>query len=119
MSTKTVARPEAAKIVPITKKINSFSELLRQYGDPMRMNGNEGALYERHLIFDRAIDPKVASARERFEAFAHSVRDVLGTTLGGANQGYLRAAESETHLLLIYGVPPRTLPGQQHHQSTA
>jgi starch phosphorylase len=77
MSTKTVARPEAAKIVPITKKINSFSELLRQYGDPMRMNGNEGALYERHLIFDRAIDPKVASARERFEAFAHSVRDVL------------------------------------------
>jgi starch phosphorylase len=77
MSSKTVARPEAAKIVPITKKINSLSELLQQYGDPMRITGNEGALYERHLIFDRAIDPKVASARERFEAFAHSVRDVL------------------------------------------
>jgi starch phosphorylase len=77
MSSKTVARPEAAKIVPITKKINSLSELLQQYGDPMRITGNEGALYERHLIFDRAIDPKVASARERFEAFANSVRDVL------------------------------------------
>ena len=29
----------------------------------------EDALYDRHLVFDRAIDPKVASARERFEAF--------------------------------------------------
>ena len=28
-------------------------------------------------IFDRVIDPEVATARERFEAFAHSVRDIL------------------------------------------
>src|SRR4029077_7965410 len=28
-------------------------------------------------VFDRAIDPKVSSAWERFEAFSHSVRDVL------------------------------------------
>jgi glycogen phosphorylase len=29
------------------------------------------------MVFDRAIDPKVASARERFEAFSRSVRDIL------------------------------------------
>jgi starch phosphorylase len=34
-------------------------------------------MYDRHLVFDRAIDPKVASARERFEAASHAVRDVL------------------------------------------
>jgi len=34
-------------------------------------------LYEHHLVFDKATDPTVASARERFEAFARSVRDVL------------------------------------------
>ncbi len=39
--------------------------------------GTESASYERHLVFDRAIDPKVASARERFEAFSSSVRDLL------------------------------------------
>jgi starch phosphorylase len=39
--------------------------------------GTENAFYERHLVFDRAIDPKVASAREKFEAIAHSVRDIL------------------------------------------
>jgi starch phosphorylase len=39
--------------------------------------GTENGLYERHLVFDRAIDPKVASPRERFEAFSRSVRDIL------------------------------------------
>ena len=54
------------------------SELLRQYGcGPMPFVGTENAFYERHLIFDRAIDPEVATARERFEAFAHSIRDIL------------------------------------------
>ena len=28
-------------------------------------------------MFDRVIDPEVATARERFEAFAHSIRDIL------------------------------------------
>ena len=54
------------------------SELLRQYGcGPVPFVGTENAFYERHLIFDRVIDPEVATARERFEAFAHSVRDIL------------------------------------------
>src|SRR6478672_5149546 len=55
-----------------------ISELLRQYGcGPIPFVGTENAFYDRHLIFDRVIDPKVATARERFEAFAHSVRDTL------------------------------------------
>ncbi|MGB0036809.1 MAG: glycogen/starch/alpha-glucan phosphorylase [Candidatus Acidiferrales bacterium] len=29
------------------------------------------------MVFDRVIDPQVATARERFEAVAHSIRDVL------------------------------------------
>jgi starch phosphorylase len=34
-------------------------------------------LYERHLLFDNAVDPATAWPRERFEAFARSVRDIL------------------------------------------
>ena len=78
MSTKTVTQPNSATVVPIATKKVATPELLQQYcGDSIQFSGTADALYDRHLIFDRAIDPKVASARERFEAFAHSVRDVL------------------------------------------
>src|SRR5262245_47034003 len=54
------------------------SELLEQYGcGPIRFSGHGDALYERHLLFDDVVDPAVAGARERFEAAARSVRDVL------------------------------------------
>jgi starch phosphorylase len=33
--------------------------------------------YERHLLFDKAISPRAATPRDRFEAFARSVRDAL------------------------------------------
>src|SRR5271165_1621855 len=78
MSTESVVRPNAAKVVPMTTKATNISDLLKQYGcGPIPFVGTENAFYERHLVFDRAIDPKVASAREKFEAIAHSVRDVL------------------------------------------
>src|SRR5208337_4795615 len=78
MSTESVVRPNAAKVVPMTTKATNISDLLKQYGcGPIPFVGTENAFYERHLVFDRAIDPKVASAREKFEAIAHSVRDIL------------------------------------------
>ncbi len=78
MSTESVVRPNSAEVVPIATNSASVSQLLRQYGcGPIPFVGTENAFYERHLVFDRAIDPKVASAREKFEAIAHSVRDIL------------------------------------------
>ncbi len=79
MSTKSVVRPNAARVVPMTANPANVSGLLQQYGygGPIPFFGTDNGFYERHLVFDRAIDPKVASARERFEAFARSVRDVL------------------------------------------
>ena len=68
----------AQKIQRTTNGSSQASALLRQYGcGPIPFVGTENAFYERHLVFDRAIDPEVASARERFEAFAHSIRDIL------------------------------------------
>jgi len=52
--------------------------LLAQYGcGPIKFFGHSDALYERHLLFDDVIDPKTADDREKFEAAARSVRDVL------------------------------------------
>src|SRR5580693_1469460 len=78
MSTHRVAPPSSAKVVPMTTSATSVSDALQKYGyGAMPFIGTENAFYERHLVFDRAIDPKVASARERFEAFSSSVRDIL------------------------------------------
>ena len=49
---------------------------LADYG-PIRFQGDPNALYDRHLVFDYAIDPDLASPRERYEAVARSLRDVL------------------------------------------
>lgn len=67
----------------LTKQVASesdqttLSELQAQYGcGPVEFTGADG-LYERHLIFDNAADLSSAGARDRFEALARSVRDVL------------------------------------------
>ena len=78
MSTNEIIRPKSAAVVHETTSSVKVSELLRQYGcGPIPFVGTENAFYERHLVFDRAINPKLASARERFEAFSRSVRDIL------------------------------------------
>src|SRR5215471_8087333 len=60
------------------KQITPDEELLAQYGcGPIRFSGRNDALYERHLLFDDVCAPEAAGPRERFEAAARSVRDVL------------------------------------------
>ncbi|HLX84908.1 MAG TPA: glycogen/starch/alpha-glucan phosphorylase [Terriglobales bacterium] len=78
MSTNRAVRPSSAEVVPMTSSATNVSDVLQQYGyGAMPFIGTENGLYERHLVYDRAIDPKAASARERFEAFSHSVRQIL------------------------------------------
>jgi glycogen phosphorylase len=78
MSTNRVVRPSSAKVVPLTTSELPVSDIFQHYRcESTPFIGTENAFYERHLVFDRAIDPKLASARERFEAFSRSVRDIL------------------------------------------
>lgn len=52
--------------------------LKTQYGcGPVQFAGTRDALYERHLLFDNGVDPAAATMRDRFEALARSVRDIL------------------------------------------
>ena len=51
---------------------------MQQYGcGPVQLTGTGDALYERHLVFDNVMEAAEIGARERFEAVAHSVRDIL------------------------------------------
>jgi starch phosphorylase len=52
--------------------------LRRQYAcGPVELAGAADALYDRHLFFDNVADPAAANPRQRYEAFAQSVRDIL------------------------------------------
>src|SRR5258705_7458893 len=54
------------------------AQLLAQYGcGPIPLSETDQGLYDRHLLFDNVIDVAAAGPRERFEALAGSVRDVL------------------------------------------
>src|SRR4249919_1944372 len=66
--------------VPATLPTGSddVEKLRQQYGcGPVQFTGTDNALYERHLVFDNILELMAAGPRERFEAFARSVRDVL------------------------------------------
>jgi glycogen phosphorylase len=70
--------PKPSSLQSAVRDLESASEILQQYGcGPIPFTGTDHGFYERHLIFDRVIDTKVATYRERFEAFSRSVRDVL------------------------------------------
>ena len=43
----------------------------------MKFSGSDAALYERHLMFDQVLPLAKATSRDKFEALARSVRDVL------------------------------------------
>jgi glycogen phosphorylase len=72
MTTKQKAAPRTAT------GLDSLAKLRGQYAcGPVDFTGTDNALYERHLLFDNVVKPTAAGPRERFEAFARSVRDIL------------------------------------------
>ena len=76
----------AARAVP-----DVVSHPLARYGcGAVQFAGTENAFYERHLLFDTAIDPRAATPRDRFEAFARSVRDVLAQRWARTTETYAR-----------------------------
>jgi starch phosphorylase len=78
VSPDTAPTAKAASIVAISKGRPDIAKLFQQYGcGPIQFSGSDNALYERHLIHDNVVDVAAADARMRFEAVAHSVRDVL------------------------------------------
>ena len=90
---------------------------LAEYG-PVRFHSDPNALYDRHLLFDYAIDPDLATPRERYEAVARSLRDVLALRWLRTKKTHYRA-RPQARLLPFDGVPDRPLAGQQRVQSAA
>src|SRR5262245_6094399 len=84
--------------------------LLAQYGcGPVQFSGTSDGLYERHLLFDSVRDPAAAGPRERFEAVAHSVRDVLSQRWVRTEQTYERENPKRIYYLSMEFLIGRSL----------
>ena len=87
-----------------------MAALRRQYGcGPVELAGNAQALYERHLLFDNVADPATAGLRERYEAFARSVRDVLSQRWVRTEQTYEREDPKRVYYLSMEFLIGRSL----------
>src|SRR2546426_12782739 len=87
-----------------------MATLRRQYGcGPVELAGTAHALYERHLLFDNVADPAAAGARERYEALARSVRDVLSQRWVRTEQTYERVNPKRVYYLSMEFLIGRSL----------
>jgi glycogen phosphorylase len=86
------------------------SELLQRYGcGPIQFSGTDNALYERHLVFDNVVEATAADARERFEAFARSVRDIISQRWVQTEKTYERKNPKRVYYLSMEFLIGRSL----------
>ena len=93
-----------------SSKQDPQADLLEQYGcGPIQFSGSPDALYERHLLFDDVIDPGAATGRDRFEAAARSIRDVLSQRWLRTEHVYDRAGPKRIYYLSMEFLIGRSL----------
>jgi starch phosphorylase len=89
---------------------DSLTKLRQQYGcGPVEFTGAEHALFERHLMFDDVVSPAAAGPRERFEAFARSVRDVMAQRWVRTEETYARENPKRVYYLSLEFLLGRSL----------
>src|SRR2546426_11861881 len=98
------------KSVSDISRRSDVSKLLHQYsGGPIQFTGADDALYERHLVFDNVMEPATIGARERFEAVARSVRDVLSQRWVRTEKTYERENPKRVYYLSMEFLIGRSL----------
>ena len=90
--------------------ISDLATLAAQYGcGPVKFAGAEEALYERHLLFDNIVGANEITLRERYEAVAKSVRDILSQRWIQTDRTYERENPKRIYYLSIEFLLGRSL----------
>jgi glycogen phosphorylase len=105
----TVAEPQAPA-GRVSKVKDEVSRVLKQYGcGPIQFAGTGNALYERHLLFDSVVGLDAAGPRDRYEAMARSVRDVLSQRWLLTEETYARENPKRVYYLSMEFLIGRSL----------
>jgi starch phosphorylase len=92
------------------KKEDDPTKLLERYEcGPIQFLGSPNGFYERHLLFDNVIPLEKAGSRERFEAVARSVRDVLSQRWVRTEETYARKNPKRIYYLSMEYLIGRSL----------
>jgi len=101
---------ESLPVVSRSTSSEALANLASQYGiAPAHFAGTLHGLYERHLLFDNGVDPAISNAREHYEAFARSVRDILSRRWVLTNRTYHRANPKRIYYLSMEFLIGRSL----------
>ncbi len=101
------AQTVASRVAEIRPAANLVAtdgdEALRELADTGRR------LYRQHLLVDRAIDADRATARERFEALARAVRDIIAPRWAHTREAYARKNPKHIYYLSMEFLIGRSL----------
>src|SRR5215472_875041 len=76
---------------------------------PAHLFGTQNGLFERHLLYDNVIERTAADSRDRFEAFARAVRDILSQRWVSTESTYDRLDPKRIYYLSIEFLIGRSL----------
>ena len=76
---------------------------------PVKFSGGSDALYERHLTFDQVVPVAAATPRDKFEAVARSVRDLLSQRWIKTEQTYQTRNAKRVYYLSLEFLMGRSL----------
>jgi starch phosphorylase len=100
--TKTVSRP--------TPKGDGKTEILKQYEcGPVPLERDPDAAFRRHLAFDHMVEPEKSSTRQKFQALARSLRDLLAQRWLKTKQTYFRENPKQVYYLSMEFLIGRSL----------
>jgi starch phosphorylase len=93
-----------AKTIRNTTRMKNRTEtkqsLLERYNcGPVKLSGDSNAFYERHFTFDQVIAETETTERDKFEAVARSVRDVLSQRWLKTEQTYRQCNAKRVYYL--------------------
>ena len=92
-----------------TKPASKEDLLARFNCGPIQFSGGANALYERHLTFDSVVPAATATPRDKFEAVARSVRDVLSQRWIKTEQTYQERNAKRVYYLSLEFLMGRAL----------